>query len=150
MNIISYPPILDSYSTLQLREEVDYLYPIGTNKWIGIYDEPENTVEKYIQDSFDFYLKDQEDITKRIKDLGLQDDLINHKGLTPGMLVTLGEQKILKLEDFADLASDELTGDYDIVKGEKVKIQGYLEDFALSKTEADELIMSARKIIYKD
>ena len=59
MNIISYPPILDSYSTLQLREEVDYLYPIGTNKWIGIYDEPENTVEKYIQDSFDLYLKDQ-------------------------------------------------------------------------------------------
>ena len=59
MNIISYPPILDSYSTLQLREEVDYLHPIGTNKWIGIYDEPENTVEKYIQDSFDLYLKDQ-------------------------------------------------------------------------------------------
>ena len=40
--------------------------------------------------------------------------------------------------------------DYDIVKGERVKIHGYLEDFALSKTEADELIMSARNIIYKD
>ena len=66
------------------------------------------------------------------------------------MLVTLGEKKILNLEDFADLASDELTGGYDIVKGERVKIQGYLEDFALSKIEADELIMSARKIIYKD
>ena len=79
----------------------------------------------------------------------MSDDLINHKGLTPGMLVTLGEQKILKLADFADLASDELTGGYDIIKGEKVKIQGYLEDFALSKVEADELIMSARKIIYK-
>ena len=66
------------------------------------------------------------------------------------MLVTLGEKKILKLEDFADLASDELTGGFDIVKGEKIKIQGYLEDFALSKTEADELIMSARNIVYKD
>ena len=66
------------------------------------------------------------------------------------MLVTLGEQKILKLEDFADLASDELTGGFDVVKGERVKIQGYLEDFALSKTESDELIMSARKIVYKD
>ncbi len=31
-----------------------------------------------------------------------------------------------------------------------IKIQGYLEDFALSKTEADDLIMSARNIIYKD
>ena len=66
------------------------------------------------------------------------------------MLVTLGEKKILSLADFADLASDELTGGFDIVKGERIKIQGYLEDFALSKDEADELIMSARNIIYKD
>ena len=66
------------------------------------------------------------------------------------MLVTLGEQKILKLEDFADLASDELTGGFDIIKGERVKIHGYLEDFALSREEADNLIMSAREIIYKD
>ena len=66
------------------------------------------------------------------------------------MLLTLGQQKILTLNDFADLASDELTGSYDIVKGERVKIKGYLEDFALSKIEADELIMSARDKIYKD
>ena len=66
------------------------------------------------------------------------------------MLVTLGEQKILTLNDFADLASDELTGSFDIVKGERVKIKGYLEDFALSRVEADELIMSARNKIYKD
>ena len=66
------------------------------------------------------------------------------------MLVTLGEQKILTLMDLADLASDELTGTYDIVKGERVKIRGYLEDFALSKQEADSLIMSARDKVYKD
>jgi N utilization substance protein A len=66
------------------------------------------------------------------------------------MLLTLGEQKILKLSDFADLSSDELTGVYDIIKGERVKIKGYLEDFALSKKESDELIMSAREKAYKD
>ena len=66
------------------------------------------------------------------------------------MLVTLGEQKILTLNDFADLASDELTGGYDVVKGDRVKIKGYLEDFALSKNEADDLIMSARSKAYKD
>ena len=85
-----------------------------------------------------------------IKDLGLENDLISHNGLTPGMLVTLGEQKILTLTDLADLASDELTGAYDVVKGERVKIKGYLEDFALSKIEADSLIMSARDKVYKD
>ena len=76
--------------------------------------------------------------------------MISHEGLTPGMLVTLGEQKILTLNDFADLASDELTGGYDTIKGERIKIKGYLEDFALSKNEADQLIMSARDKIYKD
>ena len=110
----------------------------------------EDTAKALIERAKEFHLKDQEDISQRIKDLGLEDSLINLKGLTPGMLVTLGEQKILKLEDFADLASDELTGDYDIVKGERVKIHGFLEDFALSKEEADNLIMSARNIIYKD
>ena len=110
----------------------------------------EETAKALIERAKEFHQKDQEDISQRIKDLGISDELINLKGLTPGMLLTLGEQKILNLEDFADLASDELTGGYDVVKGERVKIQGYLEDFALSKAEADELIMSARNIIYKN
>ncbi len=111
--------------------------------------EPE-TAQALIDRAKEFYLKDQEEISKKIKDLGLENDLINHEGLTPGMLVTLGEQKILKLIDFAELASDELTGGFDIVKGERVKIRGFLEEFALSKAEADELIMSARKKVFKD
>ena len=108
------------------------------------------TASELIERAKEYHLKDQEEISKRIKDLGLSNDLIDHNGLTPGMLLTLGQQKILTLNDFADLASDELTGSLDIVKGERVKIKGYLEDFALSKTEADELIMSARNKIYKD
>ena len=48
------------------------------------------------------------------------------------------------------MASDELTGGYDVVKGERVRIKGYLEDFALSKKEADDLIMSERDIVYQD
>ena len=110
----------------------------------------EETAKELIERAKEFYQKDQEEIAKRIKDLGLDNDLINHEGLTPGMLVTLGEKKILTLNDFADLASDELTGAYDIVKGERVKIKGYLEDFALSKKEADDLIMSSRDKVYKN
>jgi N utilization substance protein A len=110
----------------------------------------EDIAKELIGRAKEFYQKDQEEISNKIKDLGLESDLINHVGLTLGMLVTLGEQKILTLNDFADLASDELTGSYDIVKGERVKIKGYLEDFALSKKEADDLIMSARDKAYKD
>ena len=110
----------------------------------------EETAKELIERAIEFDKKNQEDIQKKIKDLGLETDLINHKGLTPGMLLTLGEKKILTLNDFADLASDELIGGFDIIKGEKVKINGYLEDFALSRTEADELIMKAREKIYSN
>ncbi len=108
----------------------------------------EETAKELIERAIEFDKKNQEEIQKKIKDLGLETDLINHKGLTPGMLLTLGEKKILTLNDFADLASDELIGGFDIIKGDKVKINGYLEDFALSRTEADELIMKAREKIY--
>ena len=110
----------------------------------------EETAKELIDRAKEFYQKDQIEINNKIKELGLESELINHKGLTPGMLLTLGEQNILKLSDFADLSSDELTGAYDIVKGERIKIKGYLEEFALSKEESDELIMSAREKVYKD
>ena len=71
------------------------------------------------------------------------------KSLSTFTLCTSAGDKALET-NIADLASDELTGGFDIIKGERIKIQGYLEDFALSKKEADELIMSARNIIYKD
>ena len=110
----------------------------------------EDTAKELIERANEYHKKNQEEIQKKIKDLGLEVELINHDGLTPGMLLTLGEKKILTLNDFADLASDELIGGFDIVKGEKVKINGYLEDFALSKKEADELIMKAREKIYNN
>ena len=110
----------------------------------------EETAKELIERAKEFYQKDQIALNNKIKELGLESELINHKGLTPGMLLTLGEQNILKLLDFADLSSDELIGAYDVIKGERVKIKGYLEEFALSKEESDELIMSAREKVYKD
>src|SRR5438552_7613398 len=45
---------------------------------------------------------------ERYKSLGVSDELIALEGLTPGMLVTLGENGIKTLDDYADLAGDEL------------------------------------------
>ena len=80
----------------------------------------------------------------------MEDSLSNLKGMTQGMLVVLGEKNIKKLKDFADLSSDELIGGTDEIKGKRIKIDGYLEDFALAREEADNLIMSARKIVYEN
>ena len=65
------------------------------------------------------------------------------------MLVLLGQRNIKKLIDFAELSSDELIGGFDEIKGKKIRIDGYLEEFSLSREEADQLIMSAREIAFK-
>jgi len=98
--------------------------------------------------SEEFLKKEKIEVEERLKKLGMDDTLLNLKGLTPGMLLTLGEKKIRTIKDFAELSSDELTGVYDEIKGEKIKVDGYLEDFALSKKEADDLIMAARAIAF--
>jgi len=136
--------VAEGYSSI---DDIKDSSPEDLTKIEGI---EEDTAKELIERAKEYYQKDQEEISNKIKELGLENDLINHEGLTPGMLVTLGEQKILTLSDFADLASDELTGAYDVINGERIKIKGYLEDFALSKKESDNLIMSARDKVYKD
>ena len=109
----------------------------------------ENTAKELKERTKEYLVKEKEDIQKKLKDLGVSDDLINQKGLTPGMLLTLGAKKIKTLNDFAELSSDELVGGYDEKKGVRFKIDGYLEEFALTKNEADELIINARNIAFK-
>ena len=93
--------------------------------------------------------KEKEEVGKKLKELGVEESLINLKGMTQGMVVTLGTKNIKKLLDLADLSSDELIGGFDEIKGKKIRLDGYLEEFSLSKDEADQLIMSAREIAYK-
>ena len=109
----------------------------------------EETSKELISRSKENLLKEKEAIAQKLKELGVEDSLINLKGMTQGMLVILGQKNIKKLNDFADLSSDELIGGYDEIKGKKIRIEGYLEEFTLSRKEADDLIMAAREIVYK-
>jgi len=127
-------------------EEI-YKSPIENISKIEAIDE--NTAKELKERAGEYLEKEKENIGKKLKDLGVEDDLIKHKDLTPGMLLTLGEKQIKSLKDFAELSTDELIGGYDEKKGVRFKIDGYLEEFALSKSEADELIISARSIIFK-
>ena len=110
----------------------------------------ESTAEELINRSKENLIKEKEEVSKKLKELGVEDSLINLKGITQGMLVLLGQRNIKKLSDFAYLSSDELIGGFDEVKGKKVRIEGYLEEFSLSREEADQLIMNAREIVFKE
>jgi transcription termination/antitermination protein NusA len=48
------------------------------------------------------------DYEERRRELGVEDDLAAFEELTPGTLVALGEKGVKTLDDFADLAGDEL------------------------------------------
>jgi len=109
----------------------------------------ENTAKELKERAEEYLKKEKEDIGKKLKELGVEDVLINFKGLTPGMLVTLGEKKIKTLKDFAELSTDELIGGYDEKQGKKFKVESFLEEFALAKNEAEGLIMNARNIVFK-
>lgn len=71
--------------------------------------------------------------TKAFEDSGVEKELAEFPGLTPKMLASLGEHKIKTLNDFADLASDEL-----------VEI---LPDLDLD--EANQMILQAREHWFK-
>ena len=93
----------------------------------------EETANELINRSKETLVKEKEAVALKLKELGVDDKLINLKGMTQGMLVILGQKNIKKLNDFADLSSDELIGGYDEIKGKKIRIEGYLEEFSLSR-----------------
>ena len=108
----------------------------------------ENTAKELIERSKENLIKSRKEISEKLKEKGVDDSLMNLKGITQGMLVILEQKNIKTLKDFSDLSSDELIGGFDEIKGKKIRIEGYLEEFSLSRQEADNLIMSAREIIY--
>ena len=73
-------------------------------------------------------------------ELGVTEELAALEGLTPGMLVTLGENGIKELDDFAELATDELTDPGD----------GLLREFGLDEETASAMIMAARAHWFED
>ena len=78
----------------------------------------------------------QDTLTKKIDELGMADELKSMDGLTLDMLAALGEAGVKTLDDFADLASDEL-----------IEIVG---KNAMDEDTANGLIMKAREHWFAD
>ena len=82
-------------------------------------------------------LKEKEEkIKDDLSNMGISEELSQFEGLTPSMLVKLGNADVKTVDDLADLSSDEL--------------KEVLEEITLSNKEADEIIMSARSSWFDD
>ncbi|MGD9800962.1 MAG: transcription termination factor NusA, partial [Parvularculaceae bacterium] len=80
----------------------------------------------------------------RRKELGVEDALLEIEGLDLKMIVTLGENDIKTVEDFAGCVTDDLTGWTERVDGEKKHYDGILERYKIKGEDAEAMIMRAR------
>ncbi|MDQ0392450.1 transcription termination factor NusA [Labrys monachus] len=122
-------------------EEVAYVDPSDVSSIEGF---DEETAEE-IQTRARNYLNALEaELDGKRKTLGVEDDLKGIEGLSTAMLVALGENDVKSVEDLAGCATDDLVGWTERKDGETTKNAGYLDEFDLSRDEAEAIIMAAR------
>lgn len=112
-------------------EEIAYVEP---EELLGVEGFEEELVVELQRRAGEFLEAEARAADEKRRELGVQDDLADVEGLTPQMLVVLGEDEVKTLEDFAGCAADELTS----------KEDGILKAFPLTEEEASNMIMSAR------
>ena len=91
----------------------------------------ESVADELIRRAQAFLIRRDEGLTETRRELGVCEEVAAFEALTPAMLVKLGEKGVKSLDDFADLAADELV---EIVGAD-----------ALDEATASELIMAARQ-----
>ncbi|HEY0522496.1 MAG TPA: helix-hairpin-helix domain-containing protein, partial [Stellaceae bacterium] len=115
-------------------EEVAY---VPTEDLAGIEGFDEDVAAELQERARQFLAEQNERLEARRQELGVEDALAELEGLTPAMLVALGEKGVKTLDDLADLAGDELV---EMVQGSA----------KLSQDEANEIIMAARAHWFSD
>ncbi|MFQ5958450.1 MAG: transcription termination/antitermination protein NusA, partial [Alphaproteobacteria bacterium] len=123
-DVIAHLLVTEGFSSV---EEVAFV-PVEELAGIEGFDEG---VAKELRERARVYLDERDrELSKRRTELGVTDELAETSGLSPTILVALGEQGIKTLDDLADLASDELLD--------------MAPENSLTEEEADGIIMAAR------
>ena len=104
----------------------------------------EDTAEEIQARAADFLNKENKELEEKCKSLGIAEDLLGVEELSLKMIVSLGENDVKNLEDFAYCSSDDLLGWDEVIDGEKKREKGILEGHDINISQANELIMSAR------
>ena len=122
-------------------EEVAYVPVEEITHIEGFDEETAQEIQNRARDHLD---QENEKLDAQRKEMGVVDDLAAMDGLTPAMLVRLGENDIKSLEDFAGCVTDDLTGWFETVERRRVRQEGILDGFDINAEEAENMIMAAR------
>ncbi len=104
----------------------------------------EDTANEIQSRAREFLARIEAEQDERRLELGVADELREIPGVTTAMLVAFGENDIKSVEDLAGSATDDLLGWSERKDGEVKHFPGALEGFAVSKEEAEALVMQAR------
>jgi transcription termination/antitermination protein NusA len=83
-------------------------------------------------------------LTSRCRELGVEAALSEIAGISPPLLIALGENGIKTVENLAGCDSDDLHGWVEQTSGTTTRHAGVLDGFALSRDECGAIIMKAR------
>ena len=129
-DVIAHLLVAEGFSTV---EEVAFV-PLEELASIEGFDE---TVARELRERAHTRLAEQSrELEERRKEIGVTDEVASLPGVSPAILVALGEKDIKTLDDVADLASDELLE--------------LVPENSLTADEADAIIMAARAHWFAD
>src|SRR3984957_8023220 len=123
-------------------EDVAY---VPLNELAAIEGFDEETARELKNRALEFIDARNEKLDLKRRELGVEDEIVELGGITPPMLVALGEAGVKSLEDLAGCATDDLLGYYETNKDkERVRVPGALDGFNLTQDDANAIVMGAR------
>ena len=129
-DVIAHLLVTEGFSSV---EEVAFVPANDLTEIGGFNDEVTNELRERARS---FLAIRDEELNQRRKELQVTDDLTEVEGLTPQLVVALGENGVKTRDDLADLAGDELLE--------------LLEPGTMTLTKANEVIMTARAHWFED
>ncbi|WP_018182273.1 transcription termination factor NusA [Kaistia granuli] len=122
-------------------EEIAFVEPEELASIEGFDDETAAELQQRARDYLD---KLEAEHDEERKTLGVTDELKEIPGLTSSMLVALGKDGVKTIEDFAGYVPDDLVGWAERNEGETTRHGGVLDGFSLTRSDAENMIMTAR------
>ena len=122
-------------------EEVAYVDPAEISSIEGL---DEDTAVELQTRAKEFLERNAKELDEKRKALGVEDGLLEIDGVTPEVMVALGEDNIRTMEDFAGCATDDLIGWSERTDGEVTQHDGALSALNISAAQAEAMIMAAR------
>jgi N utilization substance protein A len=104
----------------------------------------EDTASEIQQRAREYLEKIESEHDDKRKALGVADELREIPGITTSIMVTLGEDGVKTIEDFAGYAVDDLTGWKERKDGETKIFPGVLASHGVSRADAEQMVMAAR------